>query len=255
MKFSQKKHISKFVAFSVSLLVTLNFYAIAESSPNDIYSKKSFSAEDVNAFDRLIMNPYSKPLDYAGSAFTAITLATPALLLPAPDLWKIGIEYVETIGAAYAAKEIFKNSISRPRPYMYFSGAPSEKIEDGDWDDSFISGHTTLSFAAATFTTYKFLEYFPDSVYTPYVIAASYSLAAGTAVLRLSSGNHFMTDVICGAAVGSLLGFLVPWVNSFWFKPSVTSSAGAQDSSCGAHSESDFSLTVLPTGFSAVFRF
>lgn len=27
----------------------------------------SFKRDDVNAFDRLIINPYSKPLDYAGT--------------------------------------------------------------------------------------------------------------------------------------------------------------------------------------------
>ena len=36
------------------------------------------------------------------------------------------------------------------------------------------------------------------------------SLAAATGALRVRSGNHFPTDVIASAAVGSFIGWLVP---------------------------------------------
>ena len=208
-------------------------------------SENQFSANDVNAFDRLIMNPYSKPLDYTATAFEVLSLSTPAVMFAAPvkDYWKIGLEYAETILLSWGSKEIAKLCVSRPRPYMYFDGAPADKIQDGDWDDSFFSGHSTLSFAAATFATYKFCEYFPDSKFKPLVIAGSYTLALTTACLRLASGNHFMTDVLCGAAVGSAIGFLVPWVNSFWFKPSVTKENE------GEVKKSDFAVNFLPNGF------
>lgn len=201
--------------------------------------------DDVNSFDRLIMNPYSKTLDYAGTGFTALSLLSPAVMFAAPkeDYWKIGIEYAETIALAYGVKELFKMNVSRARPYMYFDGAPVDKYEDGDWDDSFISGHTTLSFAAASFTTFMYCQYFPDSRYKPLVIAGSYSLAAVTAGLRLASGNHFLTDVLCGAAVGTSIGFLVPLVNSLWFKPSFT-----KKNSC-------FEVNVSPTALMFKYNF
>lgn len=202
-------------------------------------------SDDVNSFDRLIMNPYSKTLDYAGTGFTALSLLSPAVMFAAPkeDYWKIGIEYAETIALAYGVKELFKMNVSRARPYMYFDGAPVDKYEDGDWDDSFISGHTTLSFAAASFTTFMYCQYFPDSRYKPLVIAGSYSLAAVIAGLRLASGNHFLTDVLCGAAVGTSIGFLVPLVNSLWFKPSF-----AKKNSC-------FEVNVSPTALMFKYNF
>ncbi len=181
-----------------------------------------YNRDGVNAFDRSLMRPYSKSLDVTASALEVATLLTPAVMLAAPvqDYWKIALVYGETIALAYGVKELCKRVVSRPRPYMYFAGAPQSKIDDGDWDDSFISGHATLSFAAATFTTYMFCQYFQDSPYKALVMAASYSLATATSCLRLASGNHFLTDVLCGAAVGSAIGFLVPWLNSFWIKPS-----------------------------------
>ncbi len=177
---------------------------------------------EVNGFDRLIMRPYSRSLDYLGTAFEALSLLTPAVMLAAPteDYWKIGVEYAGSIALAYGAKEIAKRCIDRPRPYMYSRQVAQDGIDSGDWNDSFFSGHATLSFAAASFTACMFCRYFPESKWKVPVIAGSYALAATTAALRLASGNHFMTDVLCGAAVGSAIGCLVPLIGSLWWKPS-----------------------------------
>lgn len=233
-------------AFLLGLVVLCSLSAENVLSAYKLKIKQmDLHSDDVNSFDRLIMNPYSKTLDYAGTGFTALSLLSPAVMFAAPkeDYWKIGIEYAETIALAYGVKELFKMNVSRARPYMYFDGAPVDKYEDGDWDDSFISGHTTLSFAAASFTTFMYCQYFPDSRYKPLVIAGSYSLAAVTAGLRLASGNHFLTDVLCGAAVGTSIGFLVPLVNSLWFKPSF-----AKKNSC-------FEVTVSPTALMFKYNF
>ena len=185
----------------------------------------SFKRDDVNPFDRLIMNPYSKPLDYAGTAMVGLTLLLPAVLLAAPskDYWKIGVEYAETFALAYGVKELCKFCVNRARPYMYFYGAPENKILEGDWNKSFLSGHTTLSFAAAGFTSFLFCKYFSDSPWKIPVIVSSFALASATAGLRLASGNHFMTDVLCGAVIGTGIGILVPFLNSLWIKPSYKS--------------------------------
>lgn len=40
-----------------------------------------FSIEDVNAFDRMFMNDYSKPLDYASTGLEALSVLMPLCLL------------------------------------------------------------------------------------------------------------------------------------------------------------------------------
>lgn len=187
------------------------------------YGEQTFDIDDINGFDRPFMNPYSKPLDYTATGLEFASLMTPLFLIPVPakDYWKLGVEYVETMAFAWGAKELAKHCVTRYRPYMYFEGAPQSAIDDGDYKDSFFSGHSTLSFAAAGFTTYQALLYYPDSPYKWITIGVSYALCTTTAALRLASGNHFMTDVLCGAVVGSALGFLIPWVNHFWFEPSL----------------------------------
>lgn len=224
--------------FTKKIAGTFLFLSLAAGT----FSQTKYSSAEVNSFDRLIMNPYSKTLDYLGTGFEAATLLASAVLFAAPrqDYWKIGVEYAETIAFAYGAKELAKLCVSRPRPYIYFDGAPKSKIDDGDWDDSFFSGHATLSFASAGFTTFMFCQYFPESPWKIPVISASYLLATTTSVLRLASGNHFMTDVLCGALVGSAIGYLVPFVNSFWWKPSQTDKV---------------QISFSPLGFSVNFKF
>lgn len=170
------------------------------------------------------MQRYSKGLDVAGDGLMVASCLTPGLLflgagnsgtgVSASEWITVGTMYTETMLLAYGLKELGKLCVNRTRPYMYDSDYPTSGIDDGDWCKSFPSGHTTLAFAGATFTSYVFCTMFPDSNMKTPVIAASYSLALATAVFRVAGGNHFMTDVIAGAAIGTLCGFVVPYIHT-----------------------------------------
>ena len=191
----------------VFILALFALTALSATAVNDI--------SKVNKFDSLIMNPYSKPLDDTATIINYISMATPALLAinrSGEDIATLGVMYLETMAGAYASKEILKKVIDRPRPYTYFEGAPEN--EKDDWNNSFPSGHTTLSFASAGFVSYVFSRYYPDSKWKIPVIAASYTAATATAVLRIMSGNHFMTDVITGALLGTLWGIGIPMLHT-----------------------------------------
>lgn len=198
-------------------------------------SGNCFSKDEVNSFDRLFMNDYSKTLDYLGTGFEGLSLLTPLCLLTvSSDEWfTIGTMYAETLIFAYGFKELGKLVVNRARPYMYYDNYPTSKTEDGDWNDSFFSGHSTLSFAAASFASFVYCNYFPDSDWKVSVVALSYTLACTTSVLRVLSGNHFVTDVLVGAVVGTATGLLVPYLHTL--------------TSTGKN-KSNFSAFVMPTG-------
>lgn len=181
---------------------------------NVVHIDSKLNIDEVNKIDKILMRPYSKKIDLLGTGFELATAITPLVFLSVPTTeWTtIAGMYAETMLFAYGFKELAKAVFDRPRPYMYFDDFPIEEVQKGDWNSSFFSGHTTLSFAAATFTTYVFCKYKPESKWKIPVIATSYTLAAATAAMRLLSGNHFLTDVAIGAVVGSITGLLIP----FW---------------------------------------
>ncbi|MDD7201567.1 MAG: phosphatase PAP2 family protein [Sphaerochaetaceae bacterium] len=172
--------------------------------------------DDVWAFDRWAMHDYDKTMGNVSTAGMYLTSALPLVFFAAPkeDWGTIYAMYAETVFLSQGVKEFTKAFVDRDRPYMYYEGAPSSKLDDGDYHDSFFSGHATTSFAAATFTSYVFCKEFPDSKWKIPVIATSYVLATTTAALRVAGGSHFLSDVLVGAAFGSLTGWLVPYLHT-----------------------------------------
>ena len=76
--------------------------------------------------------------------------------------------------------------------------------------DLFFSGHTSYSFYSATFISKVFSDMNPDSNFRYAVFGLTHAVAAFVGYMRYEAGKHFPTDVIAGAAVGSLIGYLVP---------------------------------------------
>ncbi|GHT57522.1 hypothetical protein FACS1894109_09890 [Spirochaetia bacterium] len=168
---------------------------------------------DVNGFDRPFMLPYNKPLDIASDIGQYTLLALPVLSLIGNvkdgNAWATyGIMYAEAFLLTYGTKDIFKSAINRYRPYCYFDGIPGD--QSSEYANSFPSGHTALAFMSAGFLSSTFLTEYPDSKWRIPVVSISYTLAAGVAVGRIASGSHFLTDVLAGAAIGSLYGYLIP---------------------------------------------
>jgi len=96
-----------------------------------------------------------------------------------------------TIGEAYIAASattfVVKSEVKRPRP----GSVPGT----GNGTHSFPSGHATSSFTAATLI---------EANSGPALGLPAYGLAAFTAFERVEAGRHYPSDVLAGAAIGSL---------------------------------------------------
>ena len=181
------------------------------------YDGSVYDKSDVNPFDRKLMQPYSKIHDGAADFLLIASLTTPVILLSTDkkEWFTNGVMYLETLLIANGLKELAKLAVNRKRPYMYSDrDLPQDEIDNGDWAKSMPSGHTTFAFASATFLTYTFCRYFSDSPWRIPVSIGSYAIATGVAVLRVSGGKHFLSDVLAGAAIGSAVGFLVPFLHT-----------------------------------------
>ena len=212
--------------------------------------------EDINILDQKLAFAYSSSLHKISTVSCVVGMLTPGLLAFTTDSseWlTISLMYAEAFLLANGIKELTKTFVARPRPYMYFDGYPQKKLDEGDWDDSFFSGHTTLAFTGAAFTSYVFAKYNPDSPWRFAVAAGSYTLAAATGIMRVAGGNHFVTDVLVGATVGTACGILVPWLHTKICGTQAGSSSAAQSSS--ANTSRVFSsiapqITPYSVGFS-----
>lgn len=202
------------------------------------------NAGDVNALDRALMQPYNGLLDDAATILELGMLAAPGafLLVPGADWLSDGFMYAETGLITFGARTLLKKTVSRPRPYMYFDSYPQEKVDEGDWNESFPSGHTTMCFMSASFVTYMFNTRYPDSPWRLPLSLSAYGLAAATGAMRMASGSHFLTDVLTGAAIGTAAGFIIPWVHD-----QISSALGTQQTAAGKNSANPlFSAYISP---------
>lgn len=224
---------------------------LEKSTTYPVYDRSVLNIDDVNPFDKWAMKEYSKTLDTVGTVAQIMGAASPlAVMIPLAftqygrnELFTVGVMYAEAALLEEMFKEIIKTSVSRTRPYSYFDGAPEKAIESGDWSRSFPSGHTSLSFMGAAFTSIVFCSYFPDSPWRWPVIAGSYAIAATTAALRMASGNHFFTDVLAGAALGTVIGLGVPLLHKIGLNPKEKLSKGRS-----------IEMSISPVSFVAMLK-
>ena len=168
---------------------------------------------DVNFVDRAMMCSYSRSLDLTGDVLLACTMAAPfalAIHQSRENIITEAVMYAETLLLAHSVKELSKDAVTRWRPYCYYDDTKSKLLKDDDSGKSFISGPATMAFASASFLSTVYAHMHPDGKKKYLVAGGSFTAAAAVATLRVLSGNHFFTDVLAGAAWGTLAGWLVP---------------------------------------------
>jgi len=113
----------------------------------------------------------------------------------------------EAVAVAGVLTQTARYSFARVRPYAYYGHS------DAGRDDhlSFWSGHTVVVFSAAAAggTVGRIRGY----AGWQWVYAVGFTGGAMTGYFRMASDNHWLTDVLASAAVGTGAGILVPWLH------------------------------------------
>lgn len=169
--------------------------------------------DHINSFDRGLMFDYDQSQDklstYLAASMLTLPIISPLMQSDHIKNWMTyGLMYTEAFLLTYGSKELLKSLIPRNRPYSFTGDIPED--ERDDYYNSFPSGHTSYAFLAATFLSTTFSQEYPESPWRLPIIIGSYSLATTVGALRISSGNHYITDVLTGAAIGSLYACLIP---------------------------------------------
>ena len=182
---------------------------------HDPATYQALNRQSVNAFDRGATYQYSHTADQLSDGTLAANLGGIAVLTLGAkpmrsDVKTIGVMYLETILIINGIKQDIKVLTGRFRPYVYNPDVPLAEKTTEDGIRSFFSGHAANAFGAAVFTGEVFRHYFPNSRLKPVIWIGSMGLATATAVLRYEAGKHYPSDLLVGAAFGSLVGWGIP---------------------------------------------
>ena len=183
-------------------------------SPLTAAEINTLSRESVNWFDRSATDRYSESIDDASDVVIYGVVAAPMALFAGKcvrDDWEtFSLMYVETIALAAILPAFAKGTVERIRPYAYNPDAPMDVKTTSDAKKSFFSRHASMAFASAVFLSTAYDDYYPDSHASPYIWIGSLLAASAVGYMRYSSGQHFPTDIVTGAIVGSAVGYLIP---------------------------------------------
>jgi len=123
--------------------------------------------------------------------------------LAAVDGGKATAASLEAAAWTLALTELSKTIVGRKRPVLYTEDAP-QYVNREESLRSMPSGHTSVAFAVAT--SYWLMTRGRDDRWPAYATGAA---AVTISILRVTSGRHFPSDVIVGAALGMITGGVV----------------------------------------------
>ena len=204
--------------FGASIVVATTASAIDDNLPSLAISEiNSLSISDINPIDRVTAGFYSREQSTVSDILVGTSIVSPLLLMVdkniSRDAGTIATMYFETVLFATFTPSYGKGSARRIRPYVYGTKTPLSEKQNVEARRSFFSGHATWAFATSMFFAKVYSDYYPDSKYNNYVWYGSIGLASTVSILRVSSGAHFISDVIVGAAVGSTIGYVIPYLH------------------------------------------
>ena len=209
---------------TVALGAFVSSYIYQKTIDYPVWNGEKLDINTVNAFDRWAAHPYNSGFNLASNITTVLNVAVlPVMFFGAEafsgnmavkDLLVVSKLYADSCLLTLGIKDWIKVGVNRTRPYMYFDNPSQSEIESGNYTLSFPSGHTAAAFMTATFLNYTLCQYYPDSLIKWPVIGTAYGIAVLTGAFRIYSGCHFLTDVLAGAAIGSVVGIAVPLLHT-----------------------------------------
>lgn len=183
---------------------------------------------DVGVRNALVWNDNARTADTLSTVALAVIPASAVtyLLLSANSRGDVNAGLVDSLlvteatAAALLVNQVVKLLVGRKRPHVFFQNDLGySKSED---NLSFYGGHTSFAFSvtAATVTVAAMRGYAGVGI----VAGVGFTLSAAIGYLRIAADQHFLTDILVGAAVGGLVGWAIPRI---FHSPSPAPSTGA----------------------------
>ncbi len=158
--------------------------------------------------------------------------------------WQMTLVDVQTISFSAAINSLIAGAAGRERPYArgYCNRSPEAESTDCLGNNryrSFFSGHATAAFTMATLTCVHHAELplYGGGPGEAVPCVTSMALASAVGILRVSADQHYITDVLTGAAFGTISGVAIPYAFHYAWDDNAKKMGGIAPS-----------ISVLPTG-------
>jgi hypothetical protein len=142
------------------------------------------------------------PWKYYSSGYTALAIGVGAyscgLVFSNPWWRETGREVLTALAISGATGEVLKIGVGRFRPYTDKGDRAFNPFSINDQSASFPSGHTLTAFTVSSVLARR--------IDNPYVSCGLYGIALLTGVERIYSDNHWLSDVVFGAILGTVIG-------------------------------------------------
>jgi len=112
----------------------------------------------------------------------------------------------EIVWATQLVTQVAKITVGRQRPYAHYGNGMVPPTQEDNL--SFFSGHSSLTFSIAVGA--GAIAHRRGYRLGPVIWASGFAIAAATGYLRMAADRHYFSDVLTGAAVGTLGGIFVP---------------------------------------------
>ena len=169
---------------------------------------------DLTFIDRFAAGWYSKSwVRVADIAVASQLVLAGGVLLFDEGLWPAlndAVIVAQAVAGSLMLSVLTNTATRRPRPHVYGDDSPLEDRMSGQAALSFFSGHTASTFAAAVSAFETLRRRHPGRAANYVVLGVGLGVGALVGSARVIAGQHFLTDVIVGAIVGTSLGLLVP---------------------------------------------
>lgn len=167
--------------------------------------------------------------------------------------WQMTLIDAQTVSFSASINSLVAGAAGRERPYGngYCRESPESESTDCTGNNryrSFFSGHATAAFTLASLTCAHHIELpiYGGGAADVAPCIGNMAVAGAVSILRVSADQHFVTDVLTGAAFGTISGFAIPYVFHYaWDDPSETKKPGA----------ASFTVLPAPTGVSVAGAF
>ncbi|MCK9408018.1 MAG: phosphatase PAP2 family protein [Bacteriovoracaceae bacterium] len=202
--------------FGTAAIVALTASSVDEKLTTlTIPEIQSLNKRNINPIDRLTAGWYSKEQSTLSDLLVGGSILSPILFVfdskMRSDFKTISTMYLETVIFATFMPSYGKGLVRRVRPYAYGLKAPLQEKQDNETLRSFYSGHATWAFATSVFFATVYIDYHPDTEYRKIIWGGAIGLASAVSLLRVTSGAHFLSDIAIGAAVGTSIGYIIPY--------------------------------------------